>query len=573
MPDPGVRDDFALMVAGESGDGVLTAGELLARAFARLGYHTLTFPDYPAEIRGGPCSYRLRASSRPVHTIGETFDVLVAFNRHALEAHYARLRSDGVLAYETKEATVEPATPRTDLPFAGRARVFEALRTERPLNVYAAAYVAAKLGLSRLHLEAVVNEAFQTRPPDVRDANARALALAYDDAAQDPTRAPRRVALLAPGGAHVALNGNQAVALGALASGCQVFAGYPITPASPILDELATLLPGAGGTCVQAEDEMAALGIAIGAAWAGRRSMTATSGPGLSLMTELLGLAVMAEIPVVVCNVQRAGPATGMPTKPEQADLWSMVFSGHGETPRVVLAPTDVADAYAATQWAFEVAERYQVPVILATDAYLAHRVENVAAHELRRRRALPTPSEGNGTDYSRYRLTRDLVSPRTVPGKSAGVHLAESLEHDEHGFPSYDGTVHEAMLVKRRGKLEPLRNSPETVDEIGPASAETLLVSWGGSCGVVREVLQERSDLAGVLVRLVWPLPTRLLDRVRAARRVVVVENNPSGQLALLLEAYAHRRVERVNEARGEPLPAERVRRHLELSMEAPHG
>lgn len=565
--------DLCLCVAGESGDGILTAGELLARTLARLGYHTLTFPTYPAEIRGGPCAYRIRASPRPVHTLGGPLDALVALDRAALERHHDELKPDAVLCYEAREVQVEPAPPRTDLALSARRRVMDAFRSERPLNVYAVAALAAHWGLPREALEAVVRETFGPRGPATVDLNLGAVGLAYADAAQRP-RNPRLIPPDAKGAREaVALNGNQAVVLGALAAQCRFFAGYPITPASPILDEMARLLPHAGGTCVQAEDEMAALGLCLGASFAGTRSMTATSGPGLGLMSELLGLAVMAELPVVVCNVQRAGPATGMPTRPEQGDLWAMIFGSPGEAPRVVIAPTDVADAYDATQWAFQTAETYQVPVILATDAYLASRVENVPRARLRLRRPAPPPAHGNGdAAYRRYRLSPTSISPRSLPGDPEGIHFAESLEHDETGAPSYEGPVHEAMARKRRAKLEPLRIAPEALEPVGAPDAGTVLVSWGGSCGAVREVAQARSDVSGLLVRLLEPLPLELLERVRAARRVLVVENNPSGQLALLLEAHARRSVERVVEARGQPVSAQRVEAALGLASEVAH-
>src|SRR5256885_2696223 len=381
---------------------------------------------------------------------------------------------------------------------------------------------------------------------------------------------------------RIVLSGNHAVGLGALAAGCQRYAGYPITPATDIMEFLADELPKVGGAVVQAEDEIAAIGMVLGASYAGVKSMTATSGPGLSLMTEMLGLASMAEIPSVVINCQRAGPSTGMPTRHEQGDLNLAVYGAHGEVQRVVLAPTSVMDCFWTTIDAFNLAEEFQLPVIVLQDTVLAVRTESIPKPDLsrvqivnRRTFAYRETGDGEGPGYDassgpehylRYEITPDGVSPMAIPGTPGGAYVATGLEHTQAANTSSDARNHSAMTEKRFKKVEGIVQKAPPAHEYGDPSAEIGFLTWGSTLGVVAEAI-DRLAAEGIKAhalapRLVWPLPTHQIDPFLKNKRVVYVpEVNYTGQFAQLLKTqYPNVEFTRLNVYGGQPFSVARV-------------
>ena len=359
------------------------------------------------------------------------------------------------------------------------------------------------------------------------------------------------------------LSGNEAIGLGALVAGCKAFFGYPITPASDIMEFLATELPRVGGTIMQVEDEIAALAMALGASYTGLKSMTATAGPGLSLMTELLGLAGMAELPVVVADVQRRGPSTGLPTKTEQGDLNLAVFGAHGEAPRIVIAPMNVEDCFYQTVTAFNLAERYQVPVLLLSDQSLAHRAECIPKPDLSKvrvlERLLQRDGGGSSPAYLRYRYTENGVSPMALPGTAGAAYVATGLEHSEAGRPKYDPVTHTKMTDKRFRKLSSAVVDFPPVEVLGDPGAELGIVSWGSSLGAVHEAA-ERARAKGIKVlsfypRVLYPLPNGyLIEQLSRVKRLIVPEINSQGQFANLIEQRYRGEVIRQNIYGGMP-------------------
>jgi 2-oxoglutarate ferredoxin oxidoreductase subunit alpha len=361
---------------------------------------------------------------------------------------------------------------------------------------------------------------------------------------------------------RILLNGNDAIVLGALVAGCDFFAGYPITPASSILEALAAEMPKSGRTCIQAEDEMSALAHCLGASYAGKKAMTATSGPGFSLMQELLGLSSTAELPVVIVNCMRGGPSTGLPTKPEQSDLNEMVYGSHGEASRIVLAPAGVRDSFYQTIWAFNLAEKYQLPVILATDHSLSNRTENIHVPSLKGvpilRRKLASAADLK--DYKRYQFTEDGVSPQSLPGMPGGVHTAEGLEHNEYGNPNYTGANHEAMVKKRLHKIDDAWRYPIATERFGDEHPDLLVVTWGSTKGPVKEAvtqaLHEGKKVGYVVTKMLNPLPVEgFIDLIEKAPQVLVAEMNHTGQLDGILRKHVHRPMQRLNKIQGTPI------------------
>jgi 2-oxoglutarate/2-oxoacid ferredoxin oxidoreductase subunit alpha len=388
---------------------------------------------------------------------------------------------------------------------------------------------------------------------------------------------------------RVVLSGNHAVALGALVAGCRRYAGYPITPATDIMEILADELPKVGGALVQAEDEIAAIGMVVGASYAGQKSMTATSGPGISLMTEMLGLASMAEIPTVVIDCQRAGPSTGMPTRHEQGDLNLAVYGAHGEVQRVVLAPSSVVDCFWTTIDAFNLAEEFQLPVIVLQDTVLAVRTESIPRPDLSKvnivnRKAFAYRDTGDGKEpgydaasgpehYLRYQITPDGVSPMAIPGTPGGAYVATGLEHTQAANTSSDARNHTAMTEKRFSKLQGAVRKAPPAHEYGDPSAEIGFLTWGSTLGVVSEAIDRlaaRGIKAHALApRMVWPLPTHQIDPfLTNKRRVIVPEVNYTGQFAQLLKThYQNVEFERVNVYGGQPFNVSQIVESVEKS------
>ena len=364
------------------------------------------------------------------------------------------------------------------------------------------------------------------------------------------------------------VSGNQAICLGALQAGLGYYAGYPITPASDILEWLAARLPRFGGVAIQTEDEIAALASVLGASFAGRKAMTATSGPGLSLMAELVGLAGMAEIPAVIVDAQRSGPSTGMPTKTEQSDLNHALFGGHGEAPRVVMAPTTVEDCFHVIVEAFYAAEKYQVPVIVLSDQSLSHRLETVPRPDLESygaaERVSPNGKAETNGSYKRYEIQSDGVSPMAVPG-GPGAYVSTGIEHDEAGNPHYEPELHTAMMSKRFRKLEPLASHEGRVTISGPEQADVGILGWGSTEGAAQEAAEICIDrglkVSTCYPRVLAPLPIERIRRwASGMERVIVVELNVTGQFARLARADAGVECESVTKATGLPFTAAQI-------------
>src|SRR6266487_4125104 len=373
-------NEITIRIGGESGEGTISGGDILALAAARWGYHVYTFRTFPAEILGGPCLFQVRISDQPVKSMGDFADVLICLNQEAYDRNISDLRHGGVLIYDPSDFTPEAGDFITyAIPFNEIARKEVQLYQTKNMVM-----LGAISGLFGPPLEAIpqVVESKLSRSrksnPILMEKNMLALEITKKYATEQLSKRDSYHLGSVEKADRVVLNGNQAAVAGALAAHCGFFAGYPITPASDIMEGLAKELPQVGGTFMQAEDEIAALASVLGASFGGVRSMTATSGPGFSLMTELIGYASMAELPAVIVDAQRAGPSTGMPTKMEQSDLSFALNAGHGDTPRMIVAPANVADCYDLTILAFKIAERYQMPVLFLTDQSLTARVESV---------------------------------------------------------------------------------------------------------------------------------------------------------------------------------------------------
>jgi 2-oxoglutarate ferredoxin oxidoreductase subunit alpha len=543
--------DLNVMVAGQGGDGSLTVITLLGNLLGRRGFHLYVARDVASRIKGGHAAALLRGTIEPRNCIAGEIDLLMAFDAEAIEKAGSRMAADGIVIFDSSAGG--PPTGRLpdgvevyEVPFARLA--VRDLRRDLFKNSFGFGLVTRILSVDDDEAAETLEARFARRPPLV-DANLRALRAGFayaDEQGLDRGRGPLRLALAARS-ERILISGNHALAFGFVAAGGRFFAGYPITPASEILDFLEAHLPTYGGTAIQAEDELAAVNMALGASLTGTRAMVATSGPGIALMQEGVSHAGSAEIPLVVVDCQRAGPSTGMPTKPEQSDIGMLVHGGNGDFPRIVLAPGDPADCFNLAVAATGLARRIQGPVYLMLDQAVAQDSSTVAPFDVARvpvetGAALTRAEVENLSEYRRYLVTADGVSPWAVPGTPHGMNLVTGNERDEWGKVSAEPANRALMVDKRAGKLDAVLDDLPRAHRFGFPSAPIGILGVGMQAGVMREAVQRLADdgveVAGLQPRTLWPVPAETTDFVAGRRRVYVVEHNHEAQLARLIAA-----------------------------------
>ena len=572
------RSALVIRVAGEAGEGLKKPGEMLTQAATRAGFQLLTDVSPPSEIKGGVMFFQIRIGAKPFHHRGDQPDVLLCFNQEAFEVNIQELAPGGLLIYDPDTVTPRDTASYRVLAFPMEQIAAKQLKMPIVKNVVALGGMAALFGLDVSVLYGLIKELWERKGDAVVQTNNKALEAGIAYIEENISAEERASYLVQPGAAsrdYMVVSGNQATALGAIAAGCEFFSGYPITPASDVMEFLASVLPRVGGTVIQAEDEISAINMIIGAGYAGKRAMTTTSGPGLSLMVEALGLGTMGEIPIVVVDAQRAGPSTGMPTRHEQGDLYLCAYGGHGEVPRIVLAATSVQDCFDLTVDAFNLAEHFQGPVILMTDTVVAVRTEaikkpNVADVKVERRLTWEPSVNGsngkateayaeNGEAYLRYKLTEDGISPMAIPGTPGGQYVAMGLEHNEKGRHRPDPRSHTQMTDKRFRKLELAAGRAPAPVTYGDPDAELGIVTWGSTAGVAIEAIdrlkEEGISAALVAPRMIMPLPDTQLGDFMKKKHIVIPEVNYRGQFADLIQAKYPRPVARVNVYGGRPM------------------
>jgi len=575
---------FAIRVGGAAGDGIASVGEVLSRSLARMGLHTFGFNAYQSVIRGGHVWFQARADRERVYSQGDGCDVLYALDKATADMHLSSIAAGGCVIHDPEKF----ALPASEVPTGvtslevptleiARKRTSQSI-LQNAAGLGAAAFVA---GIPLEVLQTTLADSFGKKKGDIVEWNLGAAADGFAHAEQKASVNDHAVARAGPG--KLLMTGNHAIALGAAAAGCKFLAQYPMTPASSIMHWMAAHARDLGVVVKQAEDELAAINMAIGASFGGVRSMTATSGGGFCLMVEALGMAGMCEIPLVVVESQRSGPSTGLPTKTEQGDLNLMLGAGQGEFPRAILAPTHPADAYRATVEAFRLAEAWQTPILVASDLHLSENFSTVDPDEIDLHVDVPSLEtvEPNGHEYKRYQYTPSGVSPRALPGQPGLQWIAGSDEHDEKGHLISDVrsgvpiwvAERTKMMQKRMRKLDGLRADTAKPIREGPANAPLTVVAWGSTVGAVRDA-QRILAARGVAINIVYP-PTvypvdgpathALLD---GAGKVLLVEGNFSGQYGRLLRTETGIDLqEKLVKYDGEPFyPMEIVGRALEL-------
>lgn len=550
-----------IVIGGEAGQGLVTVGGILAKSLVRSGYFICVTQSYQSRIRGGHNTFAIRVGADEVIAPREPVDLLVALDEGTASLHRGELTSDALIVLD--DAFHSTADSILKVPF-------KELAQGRFSNIVALGVVGSLLGLDEKLLAGVVDDFFGKKDASLAAENRRALSQATTWAAGN-ARSRHKLPPVSNPSHRLIINGNEAIALGAVSAGLRFYSFYPMTPSTSIGLTLAGQARRMGLIVEQAEDEIAAINMAIGASFAGAPSMVATSGGGFALMVEGLSLAAMTETPVVVVVAQRPAPATGLPTRTEQADLEFVLHGGHGEFPRAIFSPGTVEECFHLTRRALELSERYQGPMFLLTDQFLADSYRAVMPFEVGDLSPMSVGSEVAGSSqYLRFAITESGVSPRLLPGMSENLVVVDSDEHTEDGHITEDLSVRRQMVEKRLRKGEGVRAQVIPPDMAGDPNPDMLLISWGSSRGAVLEVaslLRSQGERVSTLhFSQVWPLvPEQFMRHLESARQAVSVEGNACGQLTRLIRRETgfqmNRKVLRYD---GLPLTPEFILREL---------
>ncbi len=557
--------DYSIKIGGEAGQGIQTIGTTLAQVFARAGYHVFTHQDYESRIRGGHNFYQIRFSQGPVTASREKIDILIALDTESILLHEKELSENGLILYDSKSLKRKHEQEYfLDVPIVDLA--VEHGGNKIMANTVAVGAVLGMLGMNIDILTTILHDTFKKKGEDVIKANIQSAIAGNDFARHECKRCSFTAESLTD--SKMLISGIESIALGALASGCKFYSAYPMTPSTGIMNYIAGKEKEFGIVVEQAEDEIAAINMALGASFAGVRAMTGTSGGGFALMVEGLSLAGMTETPIVVALGQRPGPATGLPTRTEQGELLFTLYAGHGEFPRVIFAPGTPEQAFFLTHKAFHISEKYQIPVFILFDQYLADTQWSFEGFDLKRLSVTDYRPRGdvlkNHSDYKRHAFTDTGVSPFGVPGESAHLIVTDSDEHSEEGHIIEDAETRIKMVEKRLLRKMPLiKQEIESPVLFGNQRPEIVIVGWGSTYGVMKEAvdfLSKDRNIAMLHFSEMYPFPSiknnpspmpitqeeKVSEKEKSdyhsllnnAKQAICIEHNATGQFARLMKA-----------------------------------
>ena len=543
--------DLAIGIGGAAGQGIATPGDILARIFVRRGLHLKSYNAYQSIVRGGHILLTLRTSDEPVLSSGDKLDMLVTLNQDTMDRHLGLMGSGSVVLYN--EDKIRPGTPTLGVqlcPFSVK-ELAPSAKGDLVQNTIALAAILNLIGVEFSVLEEILTLQFKRKGQAAIDENVGVARAGYEHALRNFTAFATKLPKLEKPLAFV--DGNSALAMGGAAAGVRFYCAYPMSPSTGVLHWMARHAQQLGIMVRQVEDELGVINMAIGAAHTGARAMCATSGGGFALMTEALGAASMMEVPVVCIDVQRAGPATGVPTKTEQGDLWQVLGAGQGDYPRIIVAPTNILDCFTTVPELFNLVDRFQCPGIILSDLLISEGRSSVDPDDLNfsvpiDRGEFISPDLANGHDvYKRYEFTESGISPRAIPGTEGYVHVVATDEHDEEGGLISDEYTNphkrQAMHEKRMRKMDGILPRIAPPEVFGEAEADVTLLGWGSTEGVIREAIQQLASQGVVAnnLQIKWLVPLHvdaIMEQLNKARRVIIVENNYSGQFARYLRS-----------------------------------
>lgn len=536
------KDEVSVVLCGEAGQGIQTGEQILARCLKLSGFHVFATKEYMSRVRGGSNSTEIRISSKRVSAYLDRIDILIPFHQGAIKHVEKRITPETIVLGDkeiiSKDSPLE-VKEFIDIPFS---KIASDIGGRIYVNIIAAGVVLGTIGVEQHLLTNFTREFFSKKSEDVIKRNIEAIKKGYEIGTQILNSGKIEFTIRSSSKIkdENLLNGAEAVGLGALAGGCKFLSSYPMSPSTGVMVFLSQQMEDFDIVVEQAEDEISAINMAIGASYGGARSMVTTSGGGFALMIEGVSLAGMLEIPVVIHLGQRPGPATGLPTRTEQADLELALYSGHGEFPRIILAPGNLKDAFFLTQKAFNLADKYQIPVFVLTDQYLIDSLMNLPLLDIsdtRDENHVVKTHKG----YKRYELTEDGISPRGIPGFGEGLVGVDSDEHDEEAHITEDLVLRKKMVDKRLKKLDSIKKEIVPPELVGSSNYKVLITGWGSTYNVVREALQElgREDISFLHFKQVYPLYEGTRDYLQKAQKNIIVENNATSQFGKLIKLY----------------------------------
>ncbi|HEY4673946.1 MAG TPA: 2-oxoacid:acceptor oxidoreductase subunit alpha [Nitrososphaerales archaeon] len=577
------KTEVVVRIAGAAGDGIASTGESFARVASRSGLHVFAYNSYQSVIRGGFVWLQVRAGDKKIYSQGDEPDFLIALNQNEANRHGQAMPSGSGILYNSDKIKIDNSVVKEGVRlYPLPIKDLTAKYGQNPVmqNTVALGALTKILKMNFDMVVSVIKDTFGDKNKAIVDANIGVAQAGYDYASshwQSIDFSPK----YDYNSRRAVLTGNQAISLGAAAGGCKFYSAYPMTPATSILHWMAAHSEKCGIVVKQMEDEISVLNMTIGAGFAGARAMCGTSGGGFALMTEAVGLAAITETPVVIVTSQRGGPSTGLPTKTEQGDLFQVLGASQGDYPKIVIAPSTVEDCFYATAEAFNLAEKYQLPVILMSDLYLSEHMETVSNinFNVPIDRGLVAPPNGNNwQQFKRYAFTESGVSPRSLPGMEGMIHVAASDEHDETGALISDALTNEETRVrimdKRMRKMQYALKELPPPKLLGPQNADITLVGWGSTYNVLREtadVLAKNGVTANHLqIRYIWPFHDGAVEKILSnAKRILDVEGNYSGQLAKLIRMETGIKIEhKLLKYDGEPFyPNQVVKKAMEVA------
>jgi 2-oxoglutarate ferredoxin oxidoreductase subunit alpha len=570
-PDRAKIAESVIRIAGNSQDGIQAIGGFLARLAGRSEQEVMTFMTIPSTISGGPSIFQVRIGSGEVLSSGDEADVLLAFYQHSYDDHIHSVKKGGIVLFDSDHVKPKPEWEadyrHVGVPISGlTVEAIGGTAKDKGKNIFALGLIARMFDLNVPKLERLIAERFGGKDQSILANALNAFHAGYSHSLGSVIQTFQFLDSQKRDRPQVVMNGNEALAYGLIAAGVRFGAGYPITPWSDIMELLRRELPKYGGTFIQCEDEIASISMALGASYAGRVAVTGSSGPGISLKTEALGWGVMAEMPLVIIDIQRGGPSTGLPTNVEQSDLNIAIHGGHGDSPRVVLAPANVEDCFYTAIEAVNIARQYSVPVILLSDQAIATRIEAFSEPDLEKICQDISPDLAPLPEHKPYDLSApEGVTRHRAPGTrilNGRYPIATGLEHDEYGHPTGSPKLHLQMTAKRRNKLRALAATLPVPQVYGPPEGNILLVGWGSTQGPIREAVDRAraggDSVSSLSLKHLNPLPPGLDEIFAGFNHVLVVEMNDEGlygygQLASLLRArYCLKKIRGINKSDG---------------------
>ena len=546
--------DYTILIGGAAGQGIETVVHLLERTIKQSGYHVFTYKNYMSMVRGGHNFMQVRFSDKPLYTYKTKVDMIFALTEESVQIHRENLNEDGIILVDDEMLQEE------DFYHLSLNKIAKEIGNSKIIPTIGFGAIVKYLGMDIEIAENAVKEMFKDR---ILEVNLKGLIKGYDIGIE-------KYSIELKKDENIIINGNQALALGAIAAGVKYYCGYPMTPSTSVMSYISSKASQMGILVDQIEDEVGALNMVLGATYAGVRAMTGSSGGGFALMTEAMSLAGITELPAVIVNAQRPGPATGLSTRTEQGDLRFVIHSGHGEFPKMVISLRTPEDAFYQTARAFNLAEKYQMPVILLTEEYLTDYMMTSKPFEfdkIRIERYLSSKDELEEGRYKRYKYTDNGVSPRINPGQYEDkIVLVDSHEHDEYGNIDEAIETRNKMMDKRMKKFEILANEVEEPWQMGVDNPEILFVAFGATYGALKEAVdelnKEKSSFGALVYGDIWPFPTKLINELgKNAKKIITIEQNRTGQLESLINEKTRLVVDgRILKYDGRPLNGDEI-------------